>query len=127
MSTKSISPFDAAGETRTYDWSASCCIRGTPVESVRIDTVLIRVRCGWQEGSDQLRAKTCARRTSLVNMTLEGYKFFSLSFSVKDVVGSFRPCPAERFGTLGREATANDGDSVLEIPYAVDGESGTWR
>ena len=41
--------------------------------------------------SNQIWAKTEPRGNALVNMTLEGYRFFSLSFSVKGEVGSFRP------------------------------------
>ena len=43
------------------------------------------------EKSDQFRVKTELCDNALVNMTLEGYKLFSLSFSVKDVVPSFGP------------------------------------
>ena len=43
------------------------------------------------EGSDQFQVKTEPCDNVLVNMTLEGYRFFSLSFSVKAAVPSFGP------------------------------------
>lgn len=60
-------------------------------------------------------------------MTLEGYRFFSLSFSVKGVVPSFRPWLTGAFETLGRDAIVTDGESVLGIPDTEVGESGTLR
>jgi len=82
----------------------------------------------WEvEKCDQFPSQTELRNNALVNKTLEGYKFFSLSFSVKPVVASFVPRAAETFGTLGREATANEGDSVLGMPDTELGESGTVR
>jgi len=64
---------------------------------------------------------------ALVNITLEGYRFFSLSFSVKAAVLSFGPYPAGTFETVGRDVIATDGESVLGIPDTERGESGTVR
>ena len=64
---------------------------------------------------------------ALVNKTLEGYKLFSLSLLVKDVAPSLGPWPVGTAETLGRDPTANDGDSVLGIPDTKPGESGTVR
>lgn len=77
--------------------------------------------------SDQVWVKTEPRDNALVNKTLEEYKFFSLSFSVKPVAPSFEPGPAGTFETPGRDATVTDGESVLGIPDAERGESGTLR
>lgn len=57
----------------------------------------------------------------LVSITLEGYKFLSLSFSVKDVVPS--PGLSARVSwTVGRDATLSDGEGL-----AAPGESGAPR
>ena len=74
-----------------------------------------------------MRVKTELHLNALVNMTLEGYKFFSLSFSVMDVVPSFGPCPAAALETLGRDETDTDGESVLGTPDTEAGEFGTLR
>ena len=60
-------------------------------------------------------------------MTLDGYRFFSLSFSVKGAEPSLGPWPAETFEVLGRDVTATEGESVLGIPDTEIGESGTVR
>jgi len=43
------------------------------------------------KSSDKAWVKTELHNNALVNITLEGYKFFSLSFSVKAAVPSFGP------------------------------------
>ena len=93
----------------------------------RVDTILVRVRCGWRKRTNQARVKTELYANVLVSMTLEGYKFFSLSLSVMDVVPSFGPCPAATFETLGRDEMDTDGDSVLGTPDTEAGEPGTLR
>ena len=49
MGTDGISPFDACVKTRTDDRSTVSCLFCAPVERVRIDTGLTRVRWGLQE------------------------------------------------------------------------------
>jgi hypothetical protein len=60
-------------------------------------------------------------------MTLEGYRFFSLSLAVRGEEGSSRLRAAWGFETFGRVTTATDGDSVLGMLDVVAGESGTLR
>ena len=46
----------------------------------------------WEsKSSDQAWVRTEPHDNALVSITLEGYKFFSLSFSVKAAVPSFGP------------------------------------
>jgi len=91
MSADGISSFDTTRKTRTDDGSTGSCVRSTPVESVRTDTVLIRVRCKRSKRSGKFRAGIELNDDELVNMTLEGYKFFSLSLSVVGVAASCGP------------------------------------
>lgn len=89
MSTERISLFDAAGKARTDDGSTINWFYGTPVEIIRGDAVLIWVRWGGKRGLVSSESKQEVNKNGLVNITLEGYKFFS--FSVKGAVTSFEP------------------------------------